>query len=85
VLAFPRVGLAALPEEIALRLVGRTIGTVGTGPVELGKLEALMGWIAGLGDQQTGARTLAGAVVRVYRQRVTVARAPERRPLGSRR
>ncbi|WP_425105003.1 tRNA lysidine(34) synthetase TilS [Ancylobacter sp.] len=85
VLAFPRVGLAALPEEIALRLVGRTIGTVGTVPVELGKLEALMGWIAGLGDQQTGARTLAGAVVRVYRQRVTVARAPERRPLGSRR
>ncbi|UOK72952.1 tRNA lysidine(34) synthetase TilS [Ancylobacter polymorphus] len=82
---FPRLGLGALPEEIALRLVGRAIGTVGTGPVELGKLEALMGWIAGLGSRQTGARTLAGAVVRVSRQSVVVARAPERRPLGSRK
>lgn len=82
-LSFPRAGLSALPEEIALRLVGRALATCATGPVELGKLEALMGWIAGLDGARHGARTLAGALVRVNRRAVVVMRAPARRVPGS--
>ncbi|WP_371347567.1 tRNA lysidine(34) synthetase TilS [Ancylobacter sp. IITR112] len=81
--SFPRPGLAALPEEIALRLMDRALAAFATGPVELGKLEALMGWIAALPPAGHGARTLAGALVRVNRQRVTVTRAPARRAAGS--
>lgn len=77
-----RAGLAALPEEIALRLIGRAVASVAEGPVELGKLEALAGWIAALGTQEHGARTLAGALVRVNRRAVTVTPAPKRRPVG---
>ncbi|MDQ0348517.1 tRNA lysidine(34) synthetase TilS [Ancylobacter vacuolatus] len=84
-LAFSRAGLAALPEEIALRLLGRGLAAVGKGPVELGKLEALLAFIAGLGRDEQGARTLAGAVVRVNRRTVALAPAPARRPLGSAR
>ena len=84
-LTLPRAGLAALPEEIALRLLGRAVAAVGTGPAELGKLEALLAWIAGLGPDEQGARTLAGAVVRVNRRRVALAPAPARRPPGSTR
>ncbi|GLK70505.1 tRNA lysidine(34) synthetase TilS [Ancylobacter dichloromethanicus] len=76
-----RAGLAALPEEIVLRLVGRAIAARGEGPVELAKLEALAGWIAGLGAAEHGARTLAGALVRVNRHAVTIGPAPRRRPV----
>nr|WP_281493715.1 tRNA lysidine(34) synthetase TilS [Ancylobacter koreensis] len=78
-LRFPRAGLTALPAEIGLRLLGRAVESVGEGPVELGKLEALAGWLAALRPEDTGARTLAGALMRVNRHAVTVAPAPARR------
>ncbi len=70
-----------LPEEIALRLLGKTIGIVGDeGPVELGKLESL--WAA-LFDPQAkapgGRRTLAGALVTCRAGSLLVERAPPRR------
>ncbi|QFR33280.1 tRNA lysidine(34) synthetase TilS [Ancylobacter sp. TS-1] len=77
---FPRADFDALPAEIGLRLLGRAVESVGEGPVELGKLEALAGWRAGLGPSGSGARTLAGALVRVDRHAVTVGAAPVRRP-----
>lgn len=76
---FPRPGFDALPAEIGLRLLGRAVESAGEGPVELGKLEALAGWIATLGPDGAGARTLAGALVRVNRHAVTVGPAPARR------
>lgn len=80
-LRFPRAALAALPPEIALRLLGRAVATVADGPVELGKLESLQDWIATLDPMDHGARTLAGALVRVNRRAVTVDAAPRRRPV----
>ncbi|TCK23213.1 tRNA(Ile)-lysidine synthase [Ancylobacter aquaticus] len=74
-----RAGLAALPEEIALRLLGRAVAAVGEGPVELAKLEALAAWIRALAGDEHGARTLAGALVRVNRRAVAIGRAPARR------
>jgi tRNA(Ile)-lysidine synthase len=85
-----------LPTEIAIRLLGRIIGQVGNeGPVELGKLEALY---AAMGPPLSAAmmrmekkwahfrRTLAGAVVTLADDRITIARAPARGAgLGRRR
>jgi tRNA(Ile)-lysidine synthase len=77
-----------LPEELALRLLGRAIAFKGNeGPVELAKLEALF---AALSDPLSGAmlkqdrfarfrRTLAGALVTLAGNRLTVERAPARR------
>nr|WP_250152672.1 tRNA lysidine(34) synthetase TilS [Ancylobacter radicis] len=78
-LRIDRAGLAALPEEIALRLLERAIGETGQGPVELAKLEALLGWITTLEPAASGARTLAGALVRVSPKRLSISRAPVRR------
>ena len=77
---------ADLPEEIALRLLGRLIEGVGDeGPVELGKLEALC---ASLEDTRHDARgdravrpfrrTLAGAMITLSGAKLTVERAPSR-------
>jgi tRNA(Ile)-lysidine synthase len=78
---------ADLPPEIALRLLGRAIAWTGDeGPVELGKLEALY---AAMCELQTSAierpepsarfrRTLAGAVVTLAGEQLTVERAPPR-------
>jgi tRNA(Ile)-lysidine synthase len=70
----------ALPDEVALRLLGRAVGQAGDqGPVELGKLEALH---AAMGKSRAGARfrrTLAGAMVTLTPEWLTVARAPARR------
>lgn len=74
-----RGAFAALPEEIGLRLLGRAVRAVGGGDVELAKLEALYGWIIGLDRLEHGARTLAGALVRVNRHAVLVRTAPARR------
>ena len=55
-----------IPAEIALRLLGRAIGTIGNeGPVELGKLEALSDALAVALAEGTPRfrRTLAGAMV----------------------
>jgi tRNA(Ile)-lysidine synthase len=69
---------ATLPAEIALRLIGRAVALVGDeGPVELGKLEALM---ADLAEAPAGfRRTLAGALVAVSGERILLQRAPPRR------
>jgi tRNA(Ile)-lysidine synthase len=78
---------ADLPEEIALRLLGRLVEWIGDeGPVELGKLEALC---ASLEDTLHGARvgravrrfrrTLAGAMITLLPGKLIVERAPSRR------
>ena len=53
-----------LPEELALRLLGRAIDGAGNeGPVELGKLEALFEALCSAGGRFR--RTIAGAVVTI--------------------
>lgn len=80
-----------LPEELALRLLGRAIDLAGDeGPVELGKLETLLdaiygaqhGLAARLGRFR---RTLAGAVVTIAGGSLTIERAPPRRGRASKR
>jgi tRNA(Ile)-lysidine synthase len=79
------VGFVELSAEVALRLLGRALACAGNeGPVELAKLEALY-------DAMTASRpfvrrgparlrrTLAGAVVTLTADRLTVERAPPRR------
>jgi tRNA(Ile)-lysidine synthase len=70
----------ALPAEVALRLLGRAVAFVGNeGPVELAKLEALYG--AMTAKNLAGARyrrTLAGAMVTLTVDRLTMERAPAR-------
>ena len=77
-----RAPLTALPEEISLRLLGRAIGSLAEGPVELAKLEALSGWIRALDKAARGARTLAGTLVRVERDVVLVRPAPARKTIS---
>ena len=88
-IAIERKCFADLTEEIALRLLGRAIARVGDeGPVELGKLESLT--VAAravvLSDppHATFRRTLAGALVTLRRDRLTVERAPPRRSRAGR-
>lgn len=84
--AFERDLFAQLPEELALRLLGRAIAQTGDeGAVELAKLEALAAALkAALAAPGTRfKRTLAGALV-IVGNAVTVARAPARRYRGSR-
>jgi tRNA(Ile)-lysidine synthase len=77
----------ALPDEIALRLLGRTIGAIGAeGPVELGKLEALHDALnaAVEGGTTRFRRTLAGAMVSLQRNCICIDRAPARRSKAGR-
>ncbi|WP_029877297.1 tRNA lysidine(34) synthetase TilS [Xanthobacter sp. 126] len=74
---------AELPEEIALRLLGRCVAAQGReGPVELAKLEVLLAaLLAALAlPAAPFRRTLAGASVAVRKGRVLVSSAPPRRP-----
>jgi tRNA(Ile)-lysidine synthase len=83
-------GFTALPAEVALRLLGRAVAWVGDeGPVELGKLEALVAAMTASMTASTSMtasraapgrfrRTLAGAVVTAGRE-IVVERAPPRR------
>ncbi len=73
--------LFALPEEVALRLVGRAVNRVGhEGPAELGKLEALFAALAGAWRSNAPLRrTLAGALLELSGGRLTVDPAPARR------
>jgi tRNA(Ile)-lysidine synthase len=70
------------PTEIALRLLGRAIGTIGTeGPVEFGKLEALgealeVALVRGVPRFR---RTLAGAMVSLQKDCIVIDQAPARR------
>jgi tRNA(Ile)-lysidine synthase len=70
--------MGALPAEVALRLLGRAIAHVGDeGPVELAKLEQLY---AALRQARSPLRrTLAGALVSLASDRLTIERAPARR------
>jgi len=75
---------ASLPAEVALRLLGRAIAHAGDeGPVELAKLESLYD---SLRQARSGLRrTLAGALVSLGSERLTVERAPARRKPAIRR
>jgi tRNA(Ile)-lysidine synthase len=83
--------LARVPAEIRLRLVARAIAQVGDeGPVELGKLEALVDALeAAFADRSVEAgrlrRTLAGALVTLDDDQILVERAPPRSGRGVRR
>jgi tRNA(Ile)-lysidine synthase len=74
-------GFAALPAEVALRLLGRAIARVGDeGPVQLGKLESLADALAAASTAGVRfRRTLAGAAVTLGSERITIERAPARR------
>jgi tRNA(Ile)-lysidine synthase len=79
---------AALPAEVALRLLGRAIAAIGDeGPVELAKLEALFDAIQeGFARRPSRygrfRRTLAGALVDLKEDALMVTRAPARRRHG---
>ena len=77
---FPNGMFFRVPDEIGIRLLGRAVEAAGDeGSVELGKLEALYGSLKAA--RKAGAavrRTLAGAVVGLEHDRVTIARAPAR-------
>jgi tRNA(Ile)-lysidine synthase len=81
-LVFDATGFRHMPEEIALRLLGRAVAQRGDeGQVELGKLEALH---ATMESELTPGptrfrRTLAGAIVTLEGDRLVVERAPPRR------
>jgi len=74
---------ASLPEEIALRLLGRAIAAVGReGPAALAKLELLLSRLRMASSTRAGQRlkqTLAGAVVALGSGVIVVERAPPRR------
>lgn len=86
--AYDAAGFFRLPAEIALRLLGRAVTLLGDeGPVELGKLEALFAALNAA--QKSGTRryrrSLAGALVTLDRAKITVERAPPRRPHARRK
>ncbi len=77
-IVLPMPQFRALPAEVALRLLGRAVAHAGDeGPVELGKLEEL--YRALRPARGAMRRTLAGAVITLRGERLTVERAPPRR------
>jgi tRNA(Ile)-lysidine synthase len=69
---------AGLPAEVALRLLGRAVTHTGSeGPVELAKLEALYDSLRRAHSRLR--RTLAGAMITLTSEHLTVERAPTRR------
>jgi tRNA(Ile)-lysidine synthase len=75
-----------LPDEIKLRLLGAAIDRIGDeGPVELGKLEALLDALIVGSEGGRFRRTLAGAVISLSGEMVGVERAPPRRSRASKR
>jgi tRNA(Ile)-lysidine synthase len=74
---------ATLPDEIALRLLGRAIAAAGSeGPAELAKLESLLAGLRTASAARAGPRlkqTLAGAVIALGPDLIVVERAPPRR------
>lgn len=78
-IVFEPAAFGRLPDEIALRLLGRAIAYAGDeGPVELGKLEALQAALAGEAPGRSIRRTLAGALVSRNAKALVVERAPPR-------
>jgi tRNA(Ile)-lysidine synthase len=90
-IAFEASKYAGLPDEIALRLIGRAVARLGQeGAVELGKLEAMVAALAAASAEKVAnvrfGRSLAGAMVSLSSGRIVVERAPpRRRPDGSQR
>lgn len=78
---YDRTKYGLMPDEIALRLLGRAVARHGTeGPVELGKLEALKGALDSAHKNGTRfRRSLAGAIVTLAGAEITVEPAPPRR------
>ena len=77
-IAFPTGRFGDLPAEVALRLLGRAIAHVGNeGPVELGKLEMLYDVLRR--SRSRIRRTLAGALITLTAEWLSVERAPSRR------
>jgi len=80
--AIDAAAYGGLPAEIALRLIGRVVDRIGDeGPVELAKLEALKAALdaAQMAGSGRFRRSLAGAIVTLAGDRLTVERAPPRR------
>jgi tRNA(Ile)-lysidine synthase len=81
---FETARFAGLPTEVALRLLGRAVTHCGNeGPVELGKLELL--YDALRSARAPLRRTLAGALITLGADRLSVERAPPRRSSTIRR
>jgi tRNA(Ile)-lysidine synthase len=81
---FDAARFANLPAEVGLRLLGRAVAHTGDeGPVELGKLEALYDSLR-LAHSRLR-RTLAGALITLGGDYLTVERAPARSALVKRR
>jgi tRNA(Ile)-lysidine synthase len=77
-IVFEAVRFNDQPAEVALRLLGRAVAQTGDeGPVELAKLESL--YDALRGSRRPLRRTLAGALITLDADRLTVERAPARR------
>jgi len=77
-IVFETAHFARLPAEVALRLLGQAIAHAGDeGPVELAKLEEL--YEALRQAQSRLRRTLAGALVTLSAESISVERAPARR------
>ena len=83
-IVFKTAQFADLPAEVALRLLGRAITQTGNeGTVELGKLELL--YDALRNARAPLRRTLAGALIALAADRLTIERAPARRSSTIRR
>jgi tRNA(Ile)-lysidine synthase len=83
-IAFPTAPFAGLPAEVGLRLLGEAIAYTGDeGPVELAKLESLYEALRQARSRLR--RTLAGALITLSSDHLTVERAPARRRLAMRR
>jgi len=82
-ITLPAASFAKLPSEIALRVLGRAVAKRATeGPVELGKLEALLAVVVSAVQKRQAApfrRTLAGALVSASREKISVEAAPARK------
>ena len=77
----PASDLAALPEELALRLVGAEMSRLSPQTVQrLDRLEALVGGLrTAISQDASFSATLAGCIVRHRQGAVTIGRAPPRR------
>jgi tRNA(Ile)-lysidine synthase len=82
-IAFPTAPFAGLPAEVGLRLLGEAVAHTGDeGPVELAKLESLYEALRQARSRLR--RTLAGALITLSSDYLTVERAPARRRLAMR-
>jgi tRNA(Ile)-lysidine synthase len=80
---FETAAFAGLPAEVGLRLLGEAIAHTGDeGPVELAKLESLYEALRRARSRLR--RTLAGALITLDHDHLTVERAPARRRLAMR-